>query len=570
MYFYNRDKRTQYEPISGETYIPFGFLWYWEELLLYFVSMTKRATSHNTPFINVKRISIRFFSTLIFLVSVIVAIIIFLVVSDHSRQKVAELQKNSLSRVISVAVDGVLVDLRDNLVNIGNALQRRSEIRLTLKEFQKTGDASDLIIQLDDPLINGFVGTADIELVKLRVYDNEYNFIAESSRGIKGLTRRLPEFMSSRAKTRTGASSLKALGGLWTDDKSEKTLYSLLIPIGGLKILGYLEVIIDPLFNLIDVAKVTQKPLTIYNAKGKELKHLSPIKDLSCLSLEKIEYTLIGSDNKNAFHMVLLDDVSDFNKNMEMTRIIAVSGFIAVSSLVILISLSLMSRYLFKPIRHMIEQMRLVADGDLSIEVDNYGLKDFHELALSFNTMREMVHANMQNLERMSFLDGLTGIGNRRLFDQTLEKEWQHHKRTGNPLSLIICDIDLFKPFNDTYGHLAGDECIQQISQAIKKAIYRPTDLACRYGGEEFALILPETPLEGARHIAELIRQQVIELGVVHESSPASGSVTLSLGVATAYLEAGVESPEELINAADIALYLAKESGRNQVKTAEG
>jgi len=185
------------------------------------------------------------------------------------------------------------------------------------------------------------------------------------------------------------------------------------------------------------------------------------------------------------------------------------------------------------------------------------------------SAQKDLLQANKE-LERLALYDQLTGLANRRNFDETLERQFKLSARNKSALSLIICDIDFFKIYNDTYGHLAGDECIQQISQAIKKAIYRPTDLACRYGGEEFALILPETPLEGARHIAELIRQQVIELGVVHESSPASGSVTLSLGVATAYLEAGVESPEELINAADIALYLAKESGRNQVKTAEG
>lgn len=532
--------------------------------------MNKLVSSKNTPFIKAERISIRLFSTLIFLISVIVAIIIFLLVSSYGRNTAVELQKSSLSRVISVAADGVLVDLREELVNIGNSLQRRPEIRQTLKEFHKSGDASALIIQLDDPLINGFAGAADIELVKLRVYDNEYRFIAESSRGMKKLTESLPEFIYSKAKIRTGANRLKAIGGLWNDDKSEEALYSLLIPVGGLRTFGYLEIVINPLFNLMDIAKVTQRPLTIYNLKGEELRRYS-IGDLSDYdhTYEEIKYTLVGSDNKRALHMILLDDVSVFNQKMDVTRIVAISSFVVIFSIVILISLALMNRYLFKPIRHMIEQMRRVANGDFSIEVDHRGLKDFHELALSFNTMREMVYANMQNLERMSFMDGLTGIGNRRLFNQALEKEWQLHKRIGNNLSLIICDIDFFKQFNDTYGHLVGDECIQQVAQVINKAINRPADIACRYGGEEFAVILPDTLLDGALKVAELINQLINELQVAHKSSLVSDYITLSIGVATVPLE-GVESPEKLISAADAALYQAKESGRNQIKVSKG
>jgi len=533
--------------------------------------MTKLSSSKNPPLLNVKRISIRAFATLIFLVSVIVAIIIFLAVSSHARNTSIELQKSSFSRVIGVAAEAVLVDLREDLINIGNSLQSRPEVRQALKEFHKSGDASAVIAQLDDPLVNGFVGVTDIELVKVRVYDNEYRFIAESSRGVKGLKKNLPEFIFSQAKNRTGSNKLKALGGLWKGDDNELALYSILVSVGGLRTIGYLEVVIDPLYNLMDIAKVTQKPLTIFSVKGEKLKHVSPIKNLTNNTLEKIEYTLIGGDNKSTYHLVLLEDVSEFNENMDMTRKIAISGFIVVFGLVILISLTIMNRYLFKPIQHMIKQMRLVASGDLLTEVDNFGLKDFHELALNFNIMREMVYENMQNLEKMSFMDGLTGVGNRRLFNQTLEKEWQQNKRHSSELSLIICDIDFFKLFNDSNGHLAGDECIQQVAQAIDKAIHRPTDLVCRYGGEEFAIILPDTTPAGASHIAELIRQLVVDLEIVHDSSSVSSYVTLSLGVATTSIEGiEIESPEELINAADIALYQAKESGRNQVKTAKG
>jgi hypothetical protein len=149
-----------------------------------------------------------------------------------------ELQKNSLSRVVGVATDGILVDLRDDLINIGNSLQRRPEIREALQSLNTTSDPAPLIEQLDDLLVNGFVGAADIDLIKLRVYNNEYQFITESSRGMSGLQQTLPDFIAVKAKVRTGANSLKALVGLWTDSGSETPLYSLLLPIGGLRTKG--------------------------------------------------------------------------------------------------------------------------------------------------------------------------------------------------------------------------------------------------------------------------------------------------------------------------------------------
>jgi diguanylate cyclase (GGDEF)-like protein len=341
-----------------------------------------------------------------------------------------------------------------------------------------------------------------------------------------------------------------------------------LIPIGGFKTIGYMEVIINPAFNLIEIANLTQKPLTIYNMKGEKINYYSPINDVNKLMLEEIEYTLIGDDNKNALHMVLLDNISAFNQDMEITRIVAIISFIFLTIIAILIALFLMNLFLFEPIQHMIQQMRRVADGELSIEVDNRGLKDFHELALNFNTMREMVDASIQKLEHMSLMDCLTGIGNRRLFDQTLNNEWRNYKRNGKPLSLVICDIDFFKQFNDLYGHQKGDECIQQVAKVIFNAIYRPSDIVCRYGGEEFTLILPDTPLEGALYITELVRQLIDQLEIPNKNSLVSDFITLSMGVATVPLE-DIDSEEELIKAADTALYIAKENGRNQVRSAK-
>ena len=172
-----------------------------------------------------------------------------------------------------------------------------------------------------------------------------------------------------------------------------------------------------------------------------------------------------------------------------------------------------------------------------------------------------------ETLARLAALDGLTGIPNRRSFDQFLLQEWRLATRNATRLSCIMLDIDHFKGYNDTYGHQAGDECLTQVAKALQATVARPTDLVARYGGEEFGIILPNTDTSGARVIAERMRLQVEQLGIPHSGSSVADCVTLSLGVAT--LESAELSPEDLLQAADQALYQAKRRGRNQVAVAQ-
>jgi len=166
-------------------------------------------------------------------------------------------------------------------------------------------------------------------------------------------------------------------------------------------------------------------------------------------------------------------------------------------------------------------------------------------------------------LGKLVNLDGLTQLANRRCFDEYLEQEWQRLARDKLPLSLIMCDIDFFKNYNDTYGHVAGDDCLRKVSLVIHQSVRRPADLAARYGGEEFGLVLPNTDIEGSMAIAKTIRQGLLELAIPHEDSAVSKLVTLSMGV-TSLVPVTDSHPSVLLTAADYALYRAKELGRNQ------
>jgi diguanylate cyclase (GGDEF)-like protein/PAS domain S-box-containing protein len=168
-------------------------------------------------------------------------------------------------------------------------------------------------------------------------------------------------------------------------------------------------------------------------------------------------------------------------------------------------------------------------------------------------------------LLRLAALDDLTQIANRRRFDDRIAQEWRRAKRNEKSVAVIICDIDFFKNFNDTYGHLRGDDALYTVAQSIQSTLKRPMDLVTRYGGEEFAVILPGTDSEGAKRVATQIKTAVDELRIAHKSSRVSKYITLSFGAAAVVPVEGLSS-KKLIEAADQALYHAKAKGRNRIE----
>ena len=185
--------------------------------------------------------------------------------------------------------------------------------------------------------------------------------------------------------------------------------------------------------------------------------------------------------------------------------------------------------------------------------------RDAEDLRQRLTSTIEAGHA----LERMVRRDTLTGIANRRLFEEKLAEEWRRARRDRESLSVITADIDHFKQFNDRYGHPAGDHCLTVVAQAMAQSLARPGDVVARIGGEEFAFLLPQTSLEGAIAVAEHIRQKIVDLNLQHDASPVSQWVTVSFGVASSD-QRSITSPADLLRASDVALYDAKRGGRNR------
>ena len=203
-----------------------------------------------------------------------------------------------------------------------------------------------------------------------------------------------------------------------------------------------------------------------------------------------------------------------------------------------------------------------------SLASDNLKLQAQAEQLETTNRELEAAQRQLEDknrlLERLSALDTLTGIANRRRFDDVLRQEWKRSARDSSSLALLFCDIDHFKRFNDTYGHQAGDDCLVRVAQAMEDTLNRPADLAARYGGEEFVGLLVDTDPEGALLLAERVRARVEGLDIEHASSDVAGVLTVSLGAAAIVPQTGMR-PEDLVSIADQALYAAKQDGRNRV-----
>lgn len=183
-------------------------------------------------------------------------------------------------------------------------------------------------------------------------------------------------------------------------------------------------------------------------------------------------------------------------------------------------------------------------------------------------SQQQLLETNLE-LQRLTNSDGLTGLSNRRYFDEYLGAEWRRAQREQTQLALLMIDVDAFKAYNDTYGHVAGDDVLRRVASVIRDNCARATDLPARFGGEEFAMVLPGTSPGGVRLLAEKVRRAVQALAIAHSGSPTHDCVTVSIGGAVLVPQAA-EPPSRLVEVADAGLYQAKRNGRNQVMMAQG
>jgi len=480
---------------------------------------------------------------------------------SYFRQAALQSQTKSLARVIEVAGNQVLRDLQQQALTLYSALDDNDNLRHAYQQFRKSGKSTPLLSALDDPLINGFPSISNIELIKLRVYDLDLNFLLESRSGRRGLAPHLPDFILEKARQRHGVDQLRGIGGLWVSNQGP--LYSMLLPLGGLQHQGYLELVFDPATSLQRVSEITGMPLTVSRADTPTAKSTitgsGPQNDRL-----PVEYALYGDDGKLAYRLVGIENVHQLNQDMHNNQLTTTLAFITITFVILLLVLMMLNRGIFRPLKQMLHGLERYRLGELDIQVKSSGLRELYALGETFNGMIEQIRHDINELERHSQSDGLTGLGNRRYFELRLQEEWSRAVRQQWPISVLFIDIDYFKRYNDHYGHLQGDDCLRRVAEAIQHAVKRDIDVAARYGGEEFVIMLPDTNLAGAEQVARDLQKAIRMLHIEHRGSNVEPFVTLSIGIAS-HIPSFPEKPEELLHAADTALYEAKEHGRNRI-----
>lgn len=348
----------------------------------------------------IESLSIRTATILTFAMIGIVAIVLSLLAGSYFRQSALDAQMHSLSRVIEVAAQQMLRDAQSHSFDLGMKLGNSAALARAMTDDASPERVARIVALLDDPFVNGFPSFADINLEKIRVYAPDLDLIAESGRGLAGLDRRLADPLVAAARLRDGAERFKALHMLWIS--AAGPLHSTLVPIGGMRLLGYLEVITNPVFNLPDIGNITRTPISIFSMDG------TPIIDNGQERMAghlPIEYIMLASDGQPAFRIVGYEDVARLNAEMEKTQWVTISGFLLLSIGTLMFALWLFSRFLFVPFRQMVADMKRMAAGEPTTTVNMRGLRDFTVLAETFDAMARQVRLRTGDLERLLDMD---------------------------------------------------------------------------------------------------------------------------------------------------------------------
>jgi len=348
----------------------------------------------------IESLSIKAVTVAIFAMIGIVAIILSLFAGTYFRQAALDAQMNSLSRVIEVASQEMLKEVRAYTFDLGMKLAHSDQLAKKLQHASKSEGYAELVALLDDPFINGFVGFSKVNLVKLRLYSLDLELVSESSAGIGGLDKHLSEYLAGTVVKRNKTDRLKAVDALWMS--SQGPLYSTLLPLGGLRQIGYLEVIIDPAFNLPGIGKITKTPISVFSMSGTPI---STDERNDANHYLPVEFTMPMSDGEPAFRIVGYEDVDKLNQSMGKTQLLTTSGFLALALGTLLFALWLFNRFLFVPVGRMIQDMRQIAHGKLDLEVNKKGLREISVLANSFESMADQVKIRTNDLERLLDLD---------------------------------------------------------------------------------------------------------------------------------------------------------------------
>jgi methyl-accepting chemotaxis protein len=314
---------------------------------------------------------------------------------NQFRDAALDAQSKTLSQVLEVSSGQAMEDLHQSALELATSAQKHGlPDAFRSRDSAPDSDAARerLIRRLDEPFREGYVGAGVLDLVRMRVYDPELRLVAESSRGAAQLPPRLPDFLLEQARDRSGADRLKALGGIWVSEGAP--LYSVLVPLGGLQFLGYLEVVTNAAFSLQSIQEMTRFPLEIRSADGELLFQSQDWSQHK--GMLPVHYSLAGAGGAPAAVLTVLEDIDELLAATRRTQWSSTLAFIGLSLLGLIVAIGLLNRFIFRPVDRLLNDMERCAQGDMSESVDTHALKELHVLGQGFNQMARKVQKTIE------------------------------------------------------------------------------------------------------------------------------------------------------------------------------
>lgn len=441
--------------------------------------------------------------------------------------------------------------VRDDSIEMGLSIRQDLQAR---KLFQQR-DKQKIVNALNDHFHRGYVTLGWLDLKKLRIYDKNMKLLWTSTEGNPPNVNECPDFLETAAQ-RKGADRLQIISQLCVFNETLRLV--VMVPLGGLKVNGYLSILVDPVKSLADAEKGLGIPLSIYSLKGKNIFRSTqwPAEDNINNSLE-VSYTLHAGNPVPVAEFRFLSDVTALRYQLNQTRYMIIMAALFITVLAVFIALGLLNYMIISPLLKISKHLnRIRKDNNyLKEKISIHGTTELEELASNLNEMGTELHRLYDEMEVMAFTDKLTGMPNRALLFDRLNQTLEFANRDDGQGEFILMMMDLnhFKIINDRFGHHVGDQLLQSVAQRLNIAL-RSSDTVARLGGDEFAMLMYSvSDIKVAESVADKITHQMNQVFIIdgHELN-----VGMSIGVARYPQDA--TSNSQLMQCADMAMYYAK------------
>ena len=501
-----------------------------------------------------KRSSIRTSLGITVLVMGLLGLVLAIITGEIYRSITLDNQREAFEEIVHIKVDEVLNDVVKKTSDLGLSLQTNSKFKTALKNKNQT----EIQGYLNEQFHRYFVTLSLVKLEKLIAFDDNFNVVGASTEGSKliGPTSVPCPDLLDNAKQRKGAQRLKVISELCTTRGIP--VVAVLVPIGGLKIIGYMLTAVDPTVNLSETEKNLNMPLTILLADGHLIYQSKNWHKLDAdQSFLKTKYYLRDPNDNIVYELNYISDIKGLYEKLRNMRFYIIGTALLATLLAALLSAILLQKTALNPLNKLTRQLRLIHKDKsyLGEKIEVTGNTEFTQLGEVFNDMAGELNVLYNTLENMAFTDSLTGMPNRALFYERLEQSVQRVRINQSSFHLLMLDLDRFKYINDTLGHHIGDQLLQEVGRRLQQSV-RSTDTIARLGGDEFAAILPA---DDSKNSGTVVSEKILK-SLNHPIVVGQHNLTVSCSIGLVECPKNGDDINQLMQRADVAMYHAKKN----------